>query len=140
VDPAERGEGARQSTRTSSTWWRCSDVPLDQTFIGLMGFDQFRRARTNFPINDSALHDGIGILQWEATRLRVGESIRLNMYYDASACAPTSAGSSTNRPACARPTSRSPATQRPSKQPAPTQDLIRGRAASAGSTVRWFVR
>jgi hypothetical protein len=60
-----------------------SDVPLDQTFIGLMGFDQFKTRANNFPINDSALHDGIGILQWEATRLRVGESIRLNMYYDA---------------------------------------------------------
>ncbi|TMQ04738.1 MAG: hypothetical protein E6J91_42645 [Deltaproteobacteria bacterium] len=60
-----------------------SDVPLDQTFIGMMGFDQFKTRANSSPITDSALHDGIGILQWEATRLRVGESIRLNMYYDA---------------------------------------------------------
>ncbi len=60
-----------------------SDVPLDQTFIGQMGVDQFKTRANNSPINDSALHDGIGILQWEATRLRVGDSIRLNMYYDA---------------------------------------------------------
>ena len=60
-----------------------SDVPLDQTFIGLFGFDQFKTRANPAPILNAARHDGIGILQWEATRLRVGESIRLNLYYDA---------------------------------------------------------
>jgi hypothetical protein len=60
-----------------------SDVPLDETFVGLFGFDQFNTRGNLFPIPDAARHDGIGVLQWEATRLRVGESIRLNLYYDA---------------------------------------------------------
>lgn len=60
-----------------------SDVLLDQTFIGEMGREQFKTRDNTFPITNSGLHDGIGVLQWEATRLRVGESIRLNMYYDA---------------------------------------------------------
>lgn len=60
-----------------------SDVPLDETFIGLFGFDQFKTRANIFPILDAGRHDGIGVLQWEATRLRVGESIRLNLYYDA---------------------------------------------------------
>jgi hypothetical protein len=60
-----------------------SDVPLDQTFIGLMGIDQFKTRVNAAPIVDAARHDGVGILQWEATRLRSGESIRLNLYYDA---------------------------------------------------------
>jgi hypothetical protein len=60
-----------------------SDVPLDETFIGEMGRDQFKTRANTFPIIDSGLHDGIGILQWEATRLHAGDSIRLNMYYDA---------------------------------------------------------
>lgn len=60
-----------------------SDVPLDQTFIGEMGREQFKTRANPFPITNSGLHDGIGILQWEATRLRAGDSIRLCMYYDA---------------------------------------------------------
>lgn len=60
-----------------------SDVPLDETFIGLFGFDQFKTRANLFPILDAGRHDGIGVLQWEATRLGIGESIRLNLYYDA---------------------------------------------------------
>ena len=60
-----------------------SDVPLDQTFIGLMGVDQFKTRPNLAPIVDSARHDGVGILQWAVSRLRSGESVRLNMYYDA---------------------------------------------------------
>jgi hypothetical protein len=59
------------------------NVPLDQTFIGLMGVDQFKTRANLAPIVDSARHDGIGILQWAVSRLRSGESVRLNMYYDA---------------------------------------------------------
>jgi hypothetical protein len=60
-----------------------SDVPLDQTFIGLMGIDQFKTRTNSSPILDSARHDGVGILQWAVSRLRSGESVRLNLYYDA---------------------------------------------------------
>ena len=61
-----------------------SDLPLDQTFIGFMGRDQFKLRANQFPILSSVQRvDGVGILQWQATRLRSGESVRLNLYYDA---------------------------------------------------------
>ena len=60
-----------------------SDVPLDQTFIGEMGIFQFQTRANTVPIVDSLRHDGIGVLQWAVSRLRPGESIRLNLYYDA---------------------------------------------------------
>jgi hypothetical protein len=60
-----------------------SDVPLDQTFIGLMGIGQYTTRMNSSPITDSARHDGVGVLQWSVSRLRSGESVRLNLYYDA---------------------------------------------------------
>jgi hypothetical protein len=61
-----------------------SDVPLDQTFIGDFGREQFQTRANLFPILASAARvDGIGVLQWQVGRLRSGESLRLNFYYDA---------------------------------------------------------
>jgi hypothetical protein len=60
------------------------DVPLDQTFIGYLGLNQFAVRQNLYPIPDSAARsDGVGILQWVATRMRSGESLRFNVSYDA---------------------------------------------------------
>lgn len=62
-----------------------SDLPLDGTFVGRLGQQQY--AFRNNPALLSPLPtprtDGDGILQWRSPWFRAGETIRLNMYYDA---------------------------------------------------------
>lgn len=62
-----------------------SDLPLDGTFVGRLGSKQYA-----FRDNPDVLSplptdrtDGDGILQWRASRFLAGETIRINMYYDA---------------------------------------------------------
>lgn len=62
-----------------------SDLPLDGTFVGKLGSKQYA-TRDNpqllspLPTNPT---DGDGILQWRTGRFLPGETIRINMYYDA---------------------------------------------------------
>jgi hypothetical protein len=100
-----------------------SDVPLDETFVGLFGFDQFKTRANLFPILNAGRHDGIGVLQWEATRLRVGESIRLNMYYDAFALVSDIPLTYKHDPATVRPEDITVAGRAPirGKKPQPTK-------------------
>ena len=60
------------------------DLPLDETFVGKLGSQQyqFRDNPNPLPALPSPRTDAVGVLQWRATRLRAGESVRLNMYYD----------------------------------------------------------
>lgn len=62
-----------------------SDLPLDGTFVGRLGSRQYANRDNNNLLSplptDPA--DGDGILQWRTNRFLAGETIRINMYYDA---------------------------------------------------------
>jgi hypothetical protein len=60
------------------------DLPLDETFVGKLGSQQYRFRNNPDPITTlpSGRIDAVGVLQWRASRLRAGESVRVNMYYD----------------------------------------------------------
>ncbi len=62
-----------------------SDLPLDDAFVGKFGAWQYKQRANNSPVvaDGNARIDAIGVLQWHATKLRVGETVRLNLYYDA---------------------------------------------------------
>jgi len=60
-----------------------SDLALDEPFIGQLGSQQYnQRANTN-PVAPGTKTDADGVLQWHANRFLAGETIRINMYYDA---------------------------------------------------------
>ncbi len=61
-----------------------SDLPLDGTFVGKLGSRQYAHRDnpdllTTLPTDRT---DADGILQWRTDRLRVGETVTINMYYD----------------------------------------------------------
>jgi hypothetical protein len=61
-----------------------SDLPLELTHVGQLGLRPFT-TRDNSPLLSplpTGRTDADGILQWHATRLLSGESVRINMYYD----------------------------------------------------------
>jgi hypothetical protein len=61
-----------------------SDLPLDGTFVGQFGLQQYA-SRYNpgllSPLPTDRV-DGDGILQWQANRFLAGETFRINLYYD----------------------------------------------------------
>lgn len=62
-----------------------SDLPLDATFVGQLGAQQYRFRDNPSPLATPTpgRTDGDGVLQWRASRFRVGETFRINMFYDA---------------------------------------------------------
>jgi hypothetical protein len=62
-----------------------SDLPLDTTFVGQMGANQYQVRDNPQPLSPLPGNraDGVGVLQWRATTFRPGETFRLNMYYEA---------------------------------------------------------
>jgi hypothetical protein len=61
-----------------------SDLPLDDTFVGRLGSNQYQFRDNPDPLSPlpTGLEDGVGVLQWRASRFRAGETFRINMYYD----------------------------------------------------------
>jgi hypothetical protein len=61
-----------------------SDLPLDDTFVGRLGSFQYQLRDNPDPLAPLPTDrvDGVGVLQWRASRLRAGETVRINMYYD----------------------------------------------------------
>lgn len=61
-----------------------SDLPLDETFVGRLGANQYQVRDNPDPLGPlpTALEDGVGVLRWRASRLLAGETFRINMYYD----------------------------------------------------------
>jgi hypothetical protein len=62
-----------------------SDLPLDDTFVGQLGSNQFQFRDNPDPLAPlpTTRVDGVGVLQWRASRLLAGETVRVNMYYEA---------------------------------------------------------
>jgi hypothetical protein len=62
-----------------------SDLPLDDTFVGQLGSNQFQFRDNPDPLAPlpTGRVDGVGVLQWRASRLLAGETVRVNMYYEA---------------------------------------------------------
>jgi hypothetical protein len=61
-----------------------SDLPLDDTFVGRLGSNQYAFRDNPDPLAPlpTAREDGAGVLQWRASRFLAGETLRINMYYD----------------------------------------------------------
>ena len=61
-----------------------SDLPLDDTFVGQLGANQYQSRANPSPLTPlpTGREDGAGVLQWRASRLLPGETVRINMYYD----------------------------------------------------------
>lgn len=61
-----------------------SDLPLDDTFVGQLGANQYQFRDNPAPLAPLPTDrvDGAGVLQWRASRLLAGETVRINMYYD----------------------------------------------------------
>jgi hypothetical protein len=61
-----------------------SDLPLDETFVGRLGSNQYQFRDNPGPLAalPTGREDGVGVLQWRASQFRVGETFRINMYYD----------------------------------------------------------
>jgi hypothetical protein len=61
-----------------------SDLPLDSTFVGQLGAQQYAFRDNPTPLGPlpTGRVDADGVLQWRASRLLSGESVRINMYYD----------------------------------------------------------
>ena len=60
-----------------------SDLVLDEPFIGKLGFQQYNQRANINPVAPGTKIDADGVLQWHADRFLPGETIRINMYYDA---------------------------------------------------------
>lgn len=62
-----------------------SDLPLDLTFVGQLGAEQYKVRANPSPLATPTPNrtDGDGVLQWQASRFRAGETFRINLYYDA---------------------------------------------------------
>jgi hypothetical protein len=60
-----------------------SDLALDDPFIGQLGSQQYNQRANINPVAPGTKTDADGVLQWHANRFRVGETFRINMYYDA---------------------------------------------------------
>lgn len=60
-----------------------SDLPVDDPFIGKLGSNQYDQRANIDPVAAGTKVDGDGVLQWHADRLLAGETLRINMYYDA---------------------------------------------------------
>ena len=61
-----------------------SDLPLDTTFAGRLGANQFQFRDNPDPLTPLPTDrvDGVGVLQWHASRFLAGDTLRINMYYD----------------------------------------------------------
>ena len=59
-----------------------SDLVLDEPFIGVLGSKQYS-FRNNPDPAPAGRTDADGVLQWHANRFLAGETLRINMYYDA---------------------------------------------------------
>jgi hypothetical protein len=61
-----------------------SDLPLDTTFVGVLGSKQYQFRDNPDPVAPlpSNRVDAAGVLQWRASRLLAGETLRVNLYYD----------------------------------------------------------
>jgi hypothetical protein len=61
-----------------------SDLPLDETFVGRLGSNQYATRDNPNPLAPlpTGREDGAGVLQWRASRFLPGETLRINMYYD----------------------------------------------------------
>jgi len=61
-----------------------SDLPLDTTFVGVLGANQYQFRNNPNPVAPlpSNRVDAVGVLQWRASRLLAGETLRINLYYD----------------------------------------------------------
>ncbi len=61
-----------------------SDLPLGPTFVGQLGAQQYKFRDNPSPLATPTPNrtDGDGVLQWSAPRFRVGETFRINMFYD----------------------------------------------------------
>jgi hypothetical protein len=60
------------------------DLPLDTTFVGVLGSKQYQFRDNPDPVAPlpSNRVDAAGVLQWRASRLLAGETLRVNLYYD----------------------------------------------------------
>ena len=79
---AEKGKGIRGHVVNMVAM--PSDLPLDDTFVGRLGSNQYQFRDNPDPLSPlpTGLEDGAGVLQWRASRFRAGETFRINMYYD----------------------------------------------------------
>ena len=79
---AEEGRGARGHVVNMVAM--PSDLPLDDTFVGRLGSNQYQFRDNPDPLSPlpTGLEDAVGVLQWRASRFRAGETFRINMYYD----------------------------------------------------------
>jgi hypothetical protein len=61
-----------------------SDLPLDDTFVGELGANQFQTRDNPSPLAPLPTDrvDGVGVLQWRASRFLAGDTLRITMYYD----------------------------------------------------------
>lgn len=59
-----------------------SDLVLENPFIGQLGAQQYKFRNNPSPAAPGRT-DADGVLQWSANRFLAGETVRLNMYYDA---------------------------------------------------------
>jgi len=61
-----------------------SDLPLDDTFVGQLGANQFQFRDNPNPLAPLPTDrvDGVGVLQWRASRFLAGDTLRITMYYD----------------------------------------------------------
>lgn len=60
-----------------------SDLVLDEPFIGRLGSQQYNQRANINPVAPGTKTDADGVLQWHANRFLAGETLRINMYYDA---------------------------------------------------------
>ena len=60
-----------------------SDLVLDEPFIGKLGSQQYNQRANINPVPPATKTDADGVLQWHANRFLAGETLRINMYYDA---------------------------------------------------------
>jgi len=60
-----------------------SDLVLDEPFIGKLGSQQYNQRANIDPVAAGTRVDGDGVLQWHADRFLAGETLRINMYYEA---------------------------------------------------------
>ena len=79
---AEKGKGTRGHVVNMVAM--PSDLPLDDTFVGRLGSNQYQFRDNPDPLSPlpTGLEDAVGVLQWRASRFRAGETFRINMYYD----------------------------------------------------------
>ena len=74
----------RASAPMSSTWSRCPAISFSMNpSSASWAFQQYNQRANINPVAPGTKIDADGVLQWHADRFLPGETIRINMYYDA---------------------------------------------------------